>query len=163
MRRALHVLLIAGFLTGAAGCDRSPSEPVAQATCLAQEPKATAAVPPTDPSEGFSLAGIESPEDVRKFLRELQAAVSSNDRSVIVGLVRVPFTTYSHGHSVRQYKTRNALLRDFDKVFTVRVLKAIREARLETLFVNWHGVMIGDGEVWFDRDKDGIRIKAVNG
>jgi hypothetical protein len=42
-------------------------------------------------------------------------------------------------------------------VFNARVVAAVTKQRFEKLFVNYQGVMIGDGEVWMSslcRDKD---------
>jgi hypothetical protein len=33
----------------------------------------------------------------------------------------------------------------------------------ECLFANWQGVMIGDGEVWFEEQQNGsVKIKTLN-
>ncbi|HEX7897122.1 MAG TPA: hypothetical protein VF950_05150 [Planctomycetota bacterium] len=110
----------------------------------------------------FSLAGIDRPRDVRRFLNELKDSVDAGDLKALAALVRYPFTTYKSGIPVRTYANPAELLADRDRVFTPRVLNAILEQRVETLFVNYQGVMIGGGDVWFDGFDGEIRIKAIN-
>lgn len=52
----------------------------------------------------------------------------------------------------------------YDKIVTAKVRNAITAQRYATLFANWQGVMIGDGEVWFSGVGDGntVRITAIN-
>ncbi|MEW5716956.1 hypothetical protein AB1462_32420, partial [Pseudomonas sp. SB113] len=53
---------------------------------------------------------------------------------------------------------------DFDKIVTSKVKQAIAGQTYATLFANWQGVMIGDGELWFSGVGDGnvVKITAIN-
>jgi hypothetical protein len=115
---------------------------------------------PTD--EQLHIAGFDKADEVRQFLQRLQRAQAKGDSEAIVTFVRFPFTRYSHGKVQKRYKSKAELLTDFDLVFTAMVLDGIRAARFETLFLNYQGAMIGDGEVWFDKRAGEIAIKAVN-
>jgi len=119
--------------------------------------------PVNDPGDRFSLAGIDDPEEARRFLGLLQGAVAGGDSGALASVVRYPFTIWSRGKPKRIYRTRAELTADFERVFTSKVLQAIRRATFGSLFVNWQGVMIGDGEIWFDKREGGIGIKAING
>lgn len=110
----------------------------------------------------FSLAGIERPREVQDFLNGLKVASERNDLKALAARVRYPFTTYAAGVPLKTYATPTELLADVDRLFTPRVLSAIQEQRVGSLFVNDQGVMIGGGEVWFDGFDGEIRIKAVN-
>ena len=117
-----------------------------------------------EPDPRYRLAGIEDARDVRRFVRALQDAVEADDRPALAGMLRTPFTTHDRGREVRTYPDARAVLADLDALFTPRVRKAILAAKGDALFVRDQGVMIGDGEVWFDR-LDGeprILIKALN-
>lgn len=110
----------------------------------------------------FALAGIDRPRDVRRFLNDLKDAADAGDLESLADHIRLPFTTYSKGEAVRQYATRSELKPDLERLFTRRVLAAIQDQNFATLFVNYQGVMIGRGAVWFDGFDGQIRIKAVN-
>jgi len=53
---------------------------------------------------------------------------------------------------------------DYDKIVTTKVKQAIANQSYATLFANWQGVSIGDGEVWFSGigDGDTVKITAIN-
>jgi hypothetical protein len=128
-------------------------------------PPGVRGAPTTEPTTGptdkqLHLAGFDNADEVREFLQRLQQAEAKGDREAIVTFVRFPFTRYSQVK--KRYKSKAELLTDFDKVFTAKVLDAIRAGRFETLFLNYQGAMIGDGEVWFDKRAGKIAIKTVN-
>jgi hypothetical protein len=116
-------------------------------------------VAPTD--DQLRIAGFDNANEVREFLQNLQHAEARDDREAMVALVRFPFASYSHGEARKRYESKEALLADFDSVLTAQVRAQIRAARFETLFFNYQGAMIGNGEVWFNKDRN-IAIKAVN-
>jgi hypothetical protein len=103
-----------------------------------------------------------NPEATKKFVQNMRSAVQINDRKALVGMIRYPFTTYDIGKPVLTYHRQQEVLRDFDLIFTTKVLKAMREANYETLFVRDQGAMIGHGEAWFNQRKDGIKFSAIN-
>jgi large exoprotein involved in heme utilization and adhesion len=53
---------------------------------------------------------------------------------------------------------------DYDKIITTKVKRAVANQSYATLFANWQGVSIGDGEVWFSGvgDRNAVRITAIN-
>lgn len=111
----------------------------------------------------WSVSGIDNPESARSFLDHLKAVVQNNDRAAIAALVHFPLAVYDDGKVIKIYRSRNALLKNFDAVFTPKVLKSIRDAKLETLFVRDQGAMIGDsGEVWFAGWNGRVLIKTIN-
>lgn len=104
-----------------------------------------------------------------QFLSRLQAAVRAGDRSAVIKLISFPLRVNSQSRS-RVYRDRQSVERDFDLIFTAKVKQAILAQRADQLFVRDQGVMIGNGEVWFDQSCDNaqcsplgpLRIIAVN-
>lgn len=102
------------------------------------------------------------------FLTQLQNAVRANDREAVIRLVSLPLRVNSN--RTRLYRDTKSVRADYDRIFTPNVRKAILAQRFEQLFGRDQGVMIGDGEVWFDHvclDGDctrvgPVRIKAIN-
>lgn len=103
------------------------------------------------------------------FLTDLQAAVRANDRDAVIGLIAFPLRVNSGGKG-RSYRDAAAVRRDYDGIFTPRVRGAILNQRADRLFGRDQGLMIGDGEVWFDHictnsacsPLGPVRLKAVN-
>ncbi|WP_051531730.1 hypothetical protein [Sphingomonas sp. URHD0057] len=97
------------------------------------------------------------------FLTGLQAAVRANDRDAVIRLVAFPLRVNSNGRS-QLYRDADSVRRDYGKIFTPRVTGAIVSQRFDRLFVRDQGLMIGDGQVWFDHVSPSgpVRIRAIN-
>lgn len=108
-------------------------------------------------------AAFGAHEPYRNFLQTLQKDVAANDKAAIAALVSYPFQARINGKAV---KLRDAahFVQDYDKIVTPKVKRAIADQSYSTLFANWQGVSIGDGEVWFSGigGNDNIRIIAIN-
>lgn len=108
-----------------------------------------------------ALFGAHAP--YRQFFEQLQKAVGEDDRATVAAMVDYPFQARIDGKAV---KLRDAahFVADYDKIVTTTVKRAIAGQTYETLFANWQGVMIGDGELWFSGvgDAGPIRITAIN-
>ena len=107
--------------------------------------------------------------DYSSFLARLQSAIRANDRNAVIGLVSFPLRVNATG-GVRLYRDAGAVRRDYSRIFTSKVIRAILDQRADQLFTRDQGTMIGDGEVWFDRPctngkcapTSPIRITAIN-
>jgi hypothetical protein len=108
------------------------------------------------------MAGIDSPKDARNFHEHLKAAARNKDNDALAALVHYPLAMYDNGKVVHIYRSRKALLKNFSATFTPKVLKAIEDAKYETLFVRDQGAMIGDGEIWFVGWDGQVLIKTIN-
>lgn len=105
----------------------------------------------------------------RSFLGQLQSAVRANDRSAVVSLVGLPLRVNSNGKS-QVYRDAGSVKRDYERIFTPAVRQAILNQRFERLFGRDQGVMIGDGQLWFDHrctnescsPPGPVRITAIN-
>ena len=123
---------------------------------------------------GRSLSGANTTNAKAKetgypaFLARLQAAVRADDRGAILALINYPLRV--NGSHTRTYRDAAAVSRDFDRIFTAKVRRAILAQKAGELFVRDQGAMIGDGEVWFDQtcadsscsSLRPVRIKAIN-
>jgi hypothetical protein len=83
------------------------------------------------------------------FLDRLQTAVRDDDPAAVVKLISYPLRVNSGGQS-QTYSDARSVRRDFDRIFTPQVREAILEQRPDRLFSRDLGVMVGNGEVWFD-------------
>jgi hypothetical protein len=103
------------------------------------------------------------------FLTRLQDAVRSDDRKAVIELIDFPLRVNSES-GTRLYPDAQAVARDYDRIFTPEVRRAVLDQRFDRLFGRDQGVMIGDGEIWFDHSCTNaecsppgpVRITAVN-
>jgi hypothetical protein len=89
-----------------------------------------------------------------------------NDKIAIAVLVQFPVLTTLAGNKVRL--GRNVFMSHYAEIFNGKVLATIAAARFKSLhdyscvFWNGHGMMLGDGEVWFDMTANGVKIVTIN-
>ncbi|WP_294930455.1 hypothetical protein [uncultured Paracoccus sp.] len=100
-------------------------------------------------------------ERPKTFFTELQQAVTNDDADALAQMVAYPISVTIDGESV-EIAGESEFVTDFDQIFTSDVKDAVTSQSYETLFANWQGVMIGDGEVWFSIVDDAPRITAIN-
>jgi hypothetical protein len=82
------------------------------------------------------------------FFQELKDAVIRDDRKKVAGLVNYPLNVSAGGRRT-VVRSRAELLRRYREVFNENVIRAVKAQEPDTLFANWQGVMLGDGQVWF--------------
>jgi len=121
-------------------------------------------------SDAPAIRGVVSKDrSYAVFLTRLQAAVRANDRRGVTKLIQFPLRVNADAQP-RFYPDARSVRRDYERIFTPRVRRAILDQRAESLFGRDQGVMIGDGQVWFDHicanaqcsPPGPVRIKAVN-
>lgn len=99
-----------------------------------------------------SLGGLASPvfaDDASDrdagFLADLQQAVAADDHQAVSEMIQYPLRT-TH----MTIKTPAQFLRNYDEIFNDGVKSAVAGQTSDHLFYRDQGVMIGNGEVWFD-------------
>ena len=103
------------------------------------------------------------------FLTQLQTAVRKDDRGAVIKLIAFPLRVNSGGRS-QVYRDAQSVRRDYGQIFTPSVTRAILNQRFDRLFGRDLGVVIGDGQVWFDYTCPNaqcpppgpVRITAIN-
>ena len=103
-----------------------------------------------------------------KFFDKLKKAVGSGDKETIASMVDYPFQARIKGKAVK-IRDQKHFIADYDQIITSKVKDALARQTYATLFANWQGVMIGDGEVWFNGvcgddscKQQTVRIIAIN-
>ena len=111
----------------------------------------------------YEVAGIDDAAAVEKFFHNLQEAMARGDRVRIASMVSYPISVMIAGRKVR-LRNRAEFLRRYNAAINLRVKQAVAEQNVENLFVNYQGVMIGDGEIWFNQPSRSklIKIIAIN-
>lgn len=94
-------------------------------------------------AEPFAAAGIGY-EEAGTFLRQLQEAVTAHNANAVAALTQFPLTVDGKAGP----KDAAEFAQQFDAIYTGRVRAAVLTQSVDTLYANWHGIMLGRGEVW---------------
>jgi hypothetical protein len=109
----------------------------------------------------YSSAGISLQEcyGVREFVRQLQAAIASDNRVQVAGMLKYPL--YFHGqHKTLTLHGAQDTLRNYDLMFSDRLRRAVAEQRVWNLISRADGVAIGR---WVHLDQRTHRKGALQG
>ncbi|MCB7148677.1 hypothetical protein LI078_19095 [Stenotrophomonas maltophilia] len=159
MRRMAY--LIPALMLAACSQPAPPAEPAADAPPpMEASAAATPAAPPAEPTAAAPAASeAEAPaEDARariesllgdaaqfeKVFNAFKTAVVGGDRAAVVEEVRFPLNI-SGGKKI---SGPGEFQRNYEKIITPEVVKAVSEQDFGKVFVNQQGVMIGSGQVW---------------
>ena len=142
--------------------DARPSEGAASAATDRQEAQARSATP------DFSVAGLSDGE-VESFLDSLKAAVEIDDRRAVASMVRYPIRVQLDSRATMIASAADFVSR-YPDIVNGNVKGAVLAQESAELFVNWQGVMVGRGEVWFSAvyedprvdEKYHLKIIAIN-
>jgi len=153
-------VLIPALLLAACSQPAPPAEPAADApppmeanaaATPAAEPAAAApAAPAADVPAEDARARIESvlgdAAQYEKVFNAFKTAVVGGDRAAVVEEVRFPLNI-SGGKKITG---PGEFQRNYEKIITPAVVKAVSGQDFGKVFVNQQGVMIGDGQVWLN-------------
>jgi hypothetical protein len=103
------------------------------------------------------------------FLTRFQDAVRYDDRKAVLELIDFPLRVNSES-GTRLYPDAQSVARDYEEIFTPEVRRAVLDQQFDRLFGRDQGVMIGNGEIWFDHSCTNpectppgpVRITTVN-
>jgi hypothetical protein len=124
--------------------------------------------PPSRGSSGCNLAtaGFKTKNQFLAYFQQLQVAVKANDKNKLSGLVIYPlslnFGTKQYGQTKRKVKDKKDFMSQFQSFYSKRVQRAILGQKVNTLFCNAGGVMLGRGEVWVAPRGNAVGIITIN-
>ncbi|WP_409460815.1 hypothetical protein ACK1O1_01745 [Stenotrophomonas maltophilia] len=155
--------LMPALLLAACSQPPAPAEPAADApppmhasaaatpAAPATEPAATApAVPATQAPADDARARIDSvlgdAAQYEKVFNAFKTAVVGGDRAAVVEEVHFPLNIADG----KKITGPGEFQRNYEKIITPAVVKAVSEQDFGKVFVNQQGVMIGNGQVWLN-------------
>lgn len=99
-------------------------------------------------------AGFDNPEGFKRFLVLFKEWVRSDNADSIAAYIEFP---------IKGYKTADQFKKNYPKIFDKELKDVVEKQRLDRIFRNYQGAMIGDGAIWFSViEKKGYRIIAIN-
>jgi len=109
----------------------------------------------------YEVAGIDNPAEFVDFLSKLQKAVKFNNKKEVANFISFPLHVNHKGKTV-QIKSKKQFIEKYNKIMTEQVKKKLLAQKADKVFVNWKGIMVGDGEVWITQQEDRIVVYAIN-
>jgi len=88
-------------------------------------------------------------------IASLQRSVAAHDAATVAGLVSYPIRVTLKGKPTTVASAKDFIAR-YDQIMTPDIAAAVTGQRYDDLFVNYKGVMFGNGQVWLNgicRDK----------
>jgi len=79
----------------------------------------------------------------------LQKAVAAQDAKGVAALVSYPIGVKVNGKETN-IKSAKAFEQHYKAIMTPEITKAVTDQKYEDLFVNYQGIMFGDGQVWIN-------------
>jgi hypothetical protein len=96
----------------------------------------------------YEVAGITDSQKFNDLFISIQEAVSSDSKALIADNVLYPLRVNNKdGHF--EIIDKEEFINSYDEIITDKVKSALIDQTIEDLFVNYQGVMVGNGEIWF--------------
>ncbi len=95
----------------------------------------------------------------------VQSAVAEHDAEAFAAWVAYPIGVNIEGEDV-VLETPEALVEQYDSFMTEEITAAVTGQRYEEVFVNYQGLMFGDGQVWIngvcaDDECSGFDVRVI--
>lgn len=101
----------------------------------------------------YELADITNPKAFEATFNKVKALAAkdnkNDNKAAIANYVRYPLTVYYPKNKKLIIKNKAAFIKNYTKIFTPKVKKALLNQKVQDTFVNHSGVCVGDGELWF--------------
>lgn len=106
--------------------------------------------------------GPKVASEAKSFLAQLQGIVKSNDKKRFASLVHYPIRVLDGDHSTEISSPSNFVDR-YSSIVAPDVRHAILVQSATCLFANGQGMMIGRGQLWFQKESSGdMKIITIN-
>lgn len=128
-----------------AACSQ-PAPPAPPAEPTAAAPAASEAEAPAEDARARIESLLGDAAQYEKVFNAFKTAVVGGDRAAVVEEVHFPLNI-SGGKKITG---PGEFQRNYEKIITPAVVKAVSEQDFGKVFVNQQGVMIGDGQVWLN-------------
>lgn len=116
-----------------------------------------------DPNR-YQVAGIDDADEFDETYELLRAALSENDKDTFADYIAYPINVIINGKKT-EIKNKEVFLKNFDDIMTEDMKNVFLNQKLEDFFVNYQGIMVGNGQFWFNQlegTKHKFSIYAIN-
>lgn len=109
----------------------------------------------------YEVAGITDPAAFTAYFAKLQKAVKDNKPAEVAELISYPMNLNKDNKTYKIY-SKDEFIKKYDSIFTAHVREALLAQKVDKLFVNYQGVMVGDGDLWIGNTNNKLGVIAVN-
>ncbi|MBP3965672.1 hypothetical protein [Paenibacillus lignilyticus] len=160
--RLTSAVLIAVTVLTVVGCSRSDQNKSTTEHQVSNLPTITSQIKAgTNP---FEVAGIEDPQAFFDVFNAVKTAIAEGDKVTVANHILYPLRVNGTSGSLL-IKTRRDFVDRYDAIIDKSIKQAIAEQSADQVFVNYQGVMVGNGDIWFGGSADKpqvIGIIAIN-
>jgi hypothetical protein len=111
----------------------------------------------------YEVAGIDDPKKFETFFADVQALVGADDKEKLAEYIQYPMHFFEGDKKDAPIKDSKAFIAAYDRIFTKEIKEMLKTQTLKDLFVNYKGISVGSGAIWFSVDEKGkIAIMTVN-
>jgi hypothetical protein len=82
-------------------------------------------------------------------IEAFQHAVATGSKEDVAAFIRYPIKVTIDGQT-KVIRSPDAFVKQYDRIMTPDIVKAVKDQTYGDLFVNDQGVMFGNGQVWLD-------------
>lgn len=101
----------------------------------------------------WANAGFDDPADFKRFMARFKDWVEKDNVDSITAHVDFP---------LKKYKTAAVFKEKYPQIFDAKLKEVVAKQRLDRIFRNQNGAMIGDGQIWFGSGDKGYRVIGIN-
>lgn len=101
-------------------------------------------------------------KDIEEFADKIKLYVTQNNKTGLADLIAYPIKVVIDGSKV-SIDNKKEFEQKYDDIINAEFREKISNCYTKYLFSNYMGVMLGDGEIWFESLNDiGLRVYAIN-
>lgn len=112
----------------------------------------------------YEVAGIHDGEKFEKTFFRIKDLVERDAQEELAEYIYYPLRVNIRGER-KTIKDKEDFIENYSHIITEKVKEALLKQKVENLFVNYQGVMVGNGEIWFgyrEKAKEKYVIIAIN-
>lgn len=115
----------------------------------------------SDSKNPYEVAGIDDPTEFTTYFAKLQKAVKDNKPAEVADLISYPMNLNKDNKNYVIYK-KDEFIKKYDRIFTSLVRGKLLAQKVDKVFVNYQGIMVGDGDLWIGKRNNKLGVIAVN-
>ncbi|MBU3138209.1 hypothetical protein KPL39_18440 [Clostridium gasigenes] len=121
-------------------------------------------IPGSEYGRRYALAiSTKSDQDVENFVSEIQSYIINDNKEQLAERVKYPINVKIDG-KVTEIQNKDGFIKNYNQIFHSSYKEAIGNAYTKYLFVNWQGIMFGEGayNIWINEINSELMITAIN-
>jgi len=91
----------------------------------------------------------ESAKPIIVYFLAIQDCVRNDDRIGLAGMILYPISLYTNSQQKIELRNEKNFIAHYYQIASTKWKQTVLEQDPAELFMNWQGVMIGSGEIWF--------------